>query len=52
MDNNEKELKLREWLDFAEQSVIGSKLDISQKSGFMTTNITKDTIDIMLKSPY
>ena len=52
MDNNEKELLKREWLDFAEQSVIGSKLDISQKSGFMTTNITKDTIDKMLKSPY
>lgn len=52
MDNNDKELIKREWLEFAEQSVIGSKLDVSQKSGFMSTNITKDTIDKMLKSPF
>ena len=52
MDNNDRELIKREWLEFAEQSVIGSKLDVSQKSGFMSTNITKDTIDRMLKSPF
>ena len=52
MDNNDRELIKSEWLEFAEQSVIGSKLDVSQKSGFMSTNITKDTIDRMLKSPF
>lgn len=42
----------RQWLNFAEQSFIGMKLPTSNSSGFMGTNITKSTIDNLLKSPY
>lgn len=42
----------RQWLNFAEQSFIGVKLPTSDSSSFMGSNITKSTIDNLLKTPY
>ncbi|HBJ1650335.1 TPA: hypothetical protein LA460_000239 [Clostridium botulinum] len=52
MENTHKQDVKQQWLQFAEQSFIGEKIPTSTSSGFMGSNITKQTIDNLLKSPY
>lgn len=52
MENTYEHDIKQQWLQFAEQSFIGEKIPTSTSSGFMGSNITKQTIDNLLKSPY